>query len=161
MFLPPNSDVRYRSKYLACKQWKRPLQEFIHDLRFLAANINDEESLPEFLRVAVYMDGLDQGPARTQLFRAYPDTFEEAVRIALSESVSSSFAHARADSSDMNVSMFTQALDDRTCFNCGRPGYFSRACPVPSRVGVNRAYLTRFLPCRARYTLASSSERST
>ncbi|ETV74380.1 hypothetical protein H257_10971 [Aphanomyces astaci] len=58
------------------KQGKPSLQEFIHDLRFLAANIDDEESLPEPLRVTVSMDGLNQGPARTQLFRAYPDTFE-------------------------------------------------------------------------------------
>ncbi|RLO12404.1 hypothetical protein DYB28_012230, partial [Aphanomyces astaci] len=134
MFLPPNSDFRYRSQYLACKQGKRSLQEFIHDLRFLAANINEEESLPEPLRVTVFMAGLNQGPARTQLFRAYPDTFEEAVRIALSESFSSSFAHARAAFSDMDVSMLVQTSDDRTCFNCGRPGHLSRACPAPHRV---------------------------
>ncbi|ETV69575.1 hypothetical protein H257_14707 [Aphanomyces astaci] len=134
MFLSPNSDFRYRSQYLACKQGKRSLQEFIHDLRFLAANINDEESLPEALQVTVFMDGLNQGPARTQLFRAYPDTFEEAVRIALSESFSSSLAHTRAASSDMDVSMLAQASDDRTCFNCGHPGHFSRACPAPRRV---------------------------
>ncbi|ETV73522.1 hypothetical protein H257_11646 [Aphanomyces astaci] len=95
MLLPLNSDFRYRSQYLACKQGKRFLQEFIHDLRFLAAIVIDEESLPEPLRVAIVMVDLNQGPASTQLFRAYPRTFEEAVRIALSESFS--FAHARAD----------------------------------------------------------------
>ncbi|ETV71829.1 hypothetical protein H257_12969 [Aphanomyces astaci] len=100
---------------------------------FLPPN-SDFQSLPEPLRVTVYMDTLNQGPARTKLFRAYPDTFEEAVRIALSESFSSSFAHARAASSDMDGSMLTQASDDRTCFNCGRPGHFSRACPAPRRV---------------------------
>ncbi|RHY99963.1 hypothetical protein DYB28_008777 [Aphanomyces astaci] len=30
MFLPPNSDFRYRSQHLACKQGKRSLEEFIH-----------------------------------------------------------------------------------------------------------------------------------
>ncbi|ETV89815.1 hypothetical protein H310_15348 [Aphanomyces invadans] len=33
------------------------------------------------------MAGLNHGPARTQLFRVYPASFEEAVRIALAESV--------------------------------------------------------------------------
>ncbi|ETV80338.1 hypothetical protein H257_06650 [Aphanomyces astaci] len=47
-------------------------------------NVNDEESLPESLRVTVFMDDINQGPAPTQ-----PQTFEEAVRIALSESFSS------------------------------------------------------------------------
>ncbi|RQM29341.1 hypothetical protein B5M09_012460 [Aphanomyces astaci] len=89
MLLPLNSDFRYRSQYLACKQGKRFLQEFIHDLRFLAAIVIDEESLPEPLRVAIVMVDLNQGPASTQLFRAYPRTFEEAVRIALSESFDS------------------------------------------------------------------------
>ncbi|ETV67885.1 hypothetical protein H257_16010 [Aphanomyces astaci] len=102
---------------------KSYLQEFIHDLRFLAANINDEESLPGPLRVTVFMDGLNQGPARTQLFRAYPNTFEEA------------------------------ASDDRACFNCGRPGHFSRV--------VSRPALTRFLPYCVRYPFASPSERPT
>ncbi|ETV82536.1 hypothetical protein H257_05139 [Aphanomyces astaci] len=134
MFLPPNCAFRYRSQYLACKQGKRSLQEFIHDLCYLAANINDKESLPEPIRVTVFMDGLNQGPAHTKLFRAYPDTFEEAVRIALSESFSFSFAHARAASSDMEVSMLAQASGYRTCINCGRPGHFSRACPAPRRV---------------------------
>ncbi|ETV80016.1 hypothetical protein H257_07204 [Aphanomyces astaci] len=131
MFLPPNSGFRYRSQYLACKQGKRSLQEFIHDLRFLAANINDDES-PR----SPYVSG-------AQPARAYPDTFEEPVRSALSESFSSSFAHASAASSDMDVSMLTQASDDRTCFNCGRPGHFSRACPT-SPCGVSCAYIARF-----------------
>ncbi|RHY73069.1 hypothetical protein DYB30_011979 [Aphanomyces astaci] len=144
MFLPPNSDFRYRSQYLACKQGKRSLQEFIHDLRFLAANINYEESLSEALRVTVFMDGLNQGPALTQLFHAYPDTFEEADRIALSES----------------CFLLTQASNDRTCFNCGRPGHFSRTCLAPRRVAA-AAPTAHGSSRAARYPLASSSERST
>jgi hypothetical protein len=113
MFLPPSSDFRYRSKFLACKQGKRSLQHFVHDLRFLAANVNDEESLPEALRATVFMDGLNHGLARTQLFREYPATFEAAVRIALTETFSSSFARGRADSSDKEVTMVAQSPDDR------------------------------------------------
>ncbi|ETV85501.1 hypothetical protein H257_03223 [Aphanomyces astaci] len=37
-FLPPNGDFRCRTKYLECKQEKRSLQGYIHDLRVLAAN---------------------------------------------------------------------------------------------------------------------------
>ncbi|RHY49188.1 hypothetical protein DYB30_008503 [Aphanomyces astaci] len=122
-FLPPNSDFRYRTKFLECKQEKRSLQEYIHDLRFLAANVNDEESLPEAMRVTVFMAGLNQGPARTQLFREYPTTFEAAVRIALSESFSSTLAHGRTNSSDMEVSTVAHGTEDRKCFNCGRVGH--------------------------------------
>ncbi|RHY13929.1 hypothetical protein DYB25_011614 [Aphanomyces astaci] len=130
-FLPPNSDFRYRTKFLECKQEKRSLQEYIHDLRFLAANVNDEESLPEAMRVTVFMAGLNQGPARTQLFREYPTTFEAAVRIALSESFSSTLAHGRTNSSDMEVSTVAHGTEDRKCFNCGRVGHLLDSGVVP------------------------------
>ncbi|RHY05862.1 hypothetical protein DYB25_010486 [Aphanomyces astaci] len=132
MFLPPNSDFRYRSQYLACKQGKRSLQEFIHDLRFLAANINYEESLSEALRVTVFMDGLNQGPALTQLFHAYPDTFEEADRIALSESC----LHPHPGIERPHV---FQLRSPWTLFP-----YMSGTSPC----GGSSAYCTRFLPCR-------------
>ncbi|KAF0709893.1 hypothetical protein AaE_012738 [Aphanomyces astaci] len=144
MFLPPNSVIA-RSIYLVCKQGKRSLQEFIQDLRFLA-NINDEESLPESLRVTVFMDGLNQGPVCSQLFCVYPDTFEEAVRIALSESFSSSSAHV------------LRGLLGHGCLHAhpgiGRPHMFQLRLPwllFPrmsgiSPCGVSRVYLTWFLP---------------
>ncbi|RHY10752.1 hypothetical protein DYB25_004894 [Aphanomyces astaci] len=47
----------------------------------------------------------DFRPEHTQVFRSYPQTFEDAVRIALSESCSSSFRHTCADSADMDDSM--------------------------------------------------------
>ncbi|ETV74381.1 hypothetical protein H257_10972 [Aphanomyces astaci] len=34
----------------------------------------------------------------------------------------------------MDVFMLAEPSDDRTYFNCGRPGHFSRACPAPHRV---------------------------
>ncbi|KAF0702352.1 hypothetical protein AaE_015994 [Aphanomyces astaci] len=150
MLLPPNSDFRYRSQYLACKQGKRSLQEFIHDLRFFAANINDKELLPESLRVTVFMDDLNQGPARTQLFRAYPDIFEEAAFGII-------FLLLRAR---------TRGFLGHGCLHAHpgirRPLVFQLRSPWTlfprmsgtSPCGVSHAYLTRFPP-------ASSSERST
>jgi hypothetical protein len=57
----------------------------VHELRYLAASLSDESSLPEPTRVTVFMNGLNACEARTQLFRTYPQSFEEAVTTALSE----------------------------------------------------------------------------
>ena len=40
------------------------------------------DPLPETVYVAVFMRGLRTGVARTEVFRAHPSTFEEAVNIA-------------------------------------------------------------------------------
>ncbi|RHY47046.1 hypothetical protein DYB30_004157 [Aphanomyces astaci] len=75
---------------MACKQGKLSLQEF-----------------------KIFALG-NERRARSQRFRAYLRTYEEAVRVALSESLSSFFANECAESSDMDVTMIAQALDDRT-----------------------------------------------
>jgi hypothetical protein len=139
-FLPPNSDFRHRSKYLACKQGKRTIREFVHELRYLAACLSDESSLPEPTRVTVFMNGLNACAARTQLFRTYPRTFEEAVNTALSEEFSHTLASSTSTHSvDMEVSYVTTvgatAGSDRRCFNCDRPGHIARNCDRPRRQG--------------------------
>ncbi|RHY83923.1 hypothetical protein DYB26_004534 [Aphanomyces astaci] len=133
-FLAPNNDFRYRTKFLECKQEKRSLQEHIHDLRFLAAYVNDEESLPEAMRVTVFMAGLNQGPAWTQLFREYPTTFEAAVRIALSESFSSMLAHGSTNFSDMEVLLVAHGAEDRICFSIAVGWVICRGLVVPPAV---------------------------
>ncbi|OWZ02989.1 Gag Polyprotein [Phytophthora megakarya] len=81
-FLPANDEYHQRSRFLACKQGKRELHEYIQEMRVLAASLVGNP-LPEHIKVTVFMDGLRVSPARTQLFRAQASTMEEAIQVAL------------------------------------------------------------------------------
>ncbi|POM72524.1 Gag protein [Phytophthora palmivora] len=56
-FLPANYEYRQRSRFLACKQGKYELHEYIQEMRVLAASLV-ENPLPEHIKVTVFMDGL-------------------------------------------------------------------------------------------------------
>ncbi|POM70551.1 Gag protein [Phytophthora palmivora] len=86
-FLPANYEYHQRSCFLACKQGKRELHEYIQKMRVLAASLVGNP-LPEHIKVTVFMDGLKVGPSRTQLFRVHANTMEEAIQIALQEDYS-------------------------------------------------------------------------
>ncbi|KAI9986800.1 hypothetical protein PInf_025761 [Phytophthora infestans] len=83
-FLPTNNAFRQRSRFLACKQGKRELQECAQEMCTLVASLAGN-SLHEDVRTTVFMDGLKVGPASTQLFRLQATTMEEAIPIALQE----------------------------------------------------------------------------
>ncbi|RHY81183.1 hypothetical protein DYB31_014112 [Aphanomyces astaci] len=85
VFLPANSDFRYRTEYLSARQGKRSIRKYVHDLRFLASCVTQKSSLFEETKVTIFMNGLNDSAARTQLFRTYHSTFEDAVRTALAE----------------------------------------------------------------------------
>ncbi|POM71802.1 Gag protein [Phytophthora palmivora] len=76
-FLPANYEYRQRSRFLACKQEKRELHEYIQEMRVLAASLVGNP-LPEHIKVTVFMDCL-------KLFRVHANTMEEAIQIALQE----------------------------------------------------------------------------
>lgn len=142
MFLPPNCDFRARSEFLASKQGSKPLLSYIQELRVLLATL--VEPISESTKVTVFMRGVRVGPARTQLFRMYPQSLEEAFKIAQTEEYSHAMARGvspamTVDPNDMDVSS-TEARDlsKTKCFNCGRLGHMSRACPLPRRANDNR-----------------------
>ena len=72
---------RVRSRFLASRQGKRTLGEFAHDLRVLiVATVC--EPVAEAVQTTNFMEGLCLGVARTEVFRARPPTFKEAVKVA-------------------------------------------------------------------------------
>ncbi|POM67513.1 Gag protein [Phytophthora palmivora] len=63
-FLPADYEYRQRSRFLACKQGKRDLHDYIQEMRVLAASLVGNP-LPVHIKVAVFMDGLKVGLSRT------------------------------------------------------------------------------------------------
>lgn len=136
-FQPPNSAYRYRSRFLACKQGKRELHEYVQELRTLISSMA-ADPLPEVVCVTILMEGMRVGPARTHLFRVQPETFEEGVRLALQEDYSQkqakSFAgqssnHGGAAPMDLSVAETTERFASVRCYTCGQSGHFQRNCP--------------------------------
>ena len=71
-----------RSRFLASRQGKRELADYVQKLRTLLAAMQ-LEPLAEAVQVTIFMEGLRAGVARTEVFRVHPQTFEEAVDVAL------------------------------------------------------------------------------
>ncbi|POM58944.1 Gag protein, partial [Phytophthora palmivora] len=92
-FLSANYEYRQRSRFLACKQGKRELHEYIQEMRVLAASLVGNP-LTEHIKVTVFMDCLKVGPSRTQLFRIHANTMKEAIQIALQEEPTGSYSYA-------------------------------------------------------------------
>ncbi|KAE9263411.1 hypothetical protein PR003_g33168, partial [Phytophthora rubi] len=83
-FLLANVAYRHRSSFLRCKQGKRSLQDYVMELHNLEAAVAGAP-LSEDVKATVFMDGVRTGPVRTELFRRQPNTFNEAVHIAMLE----------------------------------------------------------------------------
>eukprot|EP00644_Phytophthora_capsici_P015780 jgi/Phyca11/50650/gw1.102.88.1 len=82
VFALPNQAYRIRSKFLATRQGKKELMDYVQELRTLIAGMASSP-LPEVVAVTVFMEGLRTGASRTEVFRVHPASFEEAVNVAL------------------------------------------------------------------------------
>ncbi|ETO99493.1 hypothetical protein F441_23092 [Phytophthora nicotianae CJ01A1] len=82
VFAPPNQAYRIRSKFLATRQGKKELLDYVQDLRALIAG-TAADPLPELVTVTVFMECLRVSAVRTEVFRVHPTSFEEAVDVAL------------------------------------------------------------------------------
>ncbi|POM72771.1 LOW QUALITY PROTEIN: Gag protein, partial [Phytophthora palmivora] len=116
-FLPANYEYRQRSRFLACKQGKRELHEYIQEMRVLTTSVVGNP-LPEHIKVTVFIDGLKVGPSRTQLLCVHADTMEEAIQIALHEK----YNHRQART-PISVRQGHNA-------SSGALGHMQRACPA-------------------------------
>lgn len=151
VFMPPNQAYRVRSRFLAARQGKKELSEYVQGLRTLIAAMQ-LAPLPEEVLVTIFMEGLRTGVARTEVFRVHPPTFEEAVDIALN--AESNFKAARygshgqhltpydgpepmelchAEGNEADLQAVEQQRNIRRCYMCGSTRHLRPSCPLRKR----------------------------
>lgn len=138
----------HRARFLACKQEKRSVYEYVQALRQLSASAGP---MDEATKVTILMEGLNVGPVRTQLFREDPKTFVEACKIALEEDNShkrSGSRKTRDAGGDQATPMDVSSLEvDRyqnmRCYNCNVLGHPANMCRKPRRNGGGPTHTAR------------------
>ncbi|POM69275.1 Hypothetical protein PHPALM_14456 [Phytophthora palmivora] len=137
----PTSVWQGRSRFLACKQGKRELHEYIPDMRVLAASLV-RNPLPEQIKVEVFMDGLKVGPSRTQLFRVHANTMADRpprgartpTSVWQGHNASSGAVQgapaAGASTGPVPMELGTAVQSSIRCYGCGKLGHMQRASPA-------------------------------
>ncbi|KAJ0397495.1 hypothetical protein P43SY_009302 [Pythium insidiosum] len=83
-FEPPQSEFRMRAEFLSTRQGNLDLHGYIQKMRYLSSCVIGNP-MDMSTQVTTFMTGLRDGPVKTQLFRVYPETLEEAFAVALGE----------------------------------------------------------------------------
>ncbi|OWY94076.1 LOW QUALITY PROTEIN: hypothetical protein PHMEG_00036302, partial [Phytophthora megakarya] len=155
VFLPPNHVYCQRSRFLACRQDKKNLLDFVQELRTLIAGMFADPLL-EAVTTTVFMDGLRTGVALTEVFHSRPASFEEAVMVALNAEYNFKSAHAswsapsastpegpelmELSSAEEQVAVLRARVAElraseqrpsvRRCYFCGSPDHLRPRCPL-------------------------------
>lgn len=79
---PPRTLHRAIAEFLELQQGKLSLHDYIQQMRYLISCANDDPP-SESTQVTHFMRGLRTGHVRDEVYRHCPDTFDEAVRLAL------------------------------------------------------------------------------
>jgi hypothetical protein len=79
---PPRTLHRAIAEFLELQQGKSSLHDYIQRMKFLISCAYDDPP-SESTTVTHFMRGLKSGPVRDEVYRHSPDTFDEAVRLAL------------------------------------------------------------------------------
>ncbi|KAF1323160.1 Pol protein, partial [Globisporangium splendens] len=147
MYQPPNNEVLLQGRFFSLRQGKLSLERYIQEMRSLCAAITISP-LPESVKVPAFLNGLNSGPARQELYRRLPATMEDAIRIALVEQQSfrvsrpdwNAGRHNGAHTSHRAVTNSQRfhgpmpmdlSSAEVVCFNCGKRGHYQSKCPAP------------------------------
>ncbi|TMW54926.1 hypothetical protein Poli38472_000473 [Pythium oligandrum] len=144
---PPQNEFRIRAEFLSVKQGNMDLHDYIQKARYLASCLVGAP-MDMATQVTTFMTGLRDGPVKTQLFREYPDTLEEAFSCALREDFNArqarggTRARSTNDSSDpepmdLSVAQASQR-EGRTYHRCQKIGHLARDCRAPAPSSARR-----------------------
>jgi hypothetical protein len=157
-FEPPQTEFRTRSEFFNLSQGKYDILSYAQRARYLISCIT-QNPIDQHSQVVVFMKGLNEGPVRTELYRQYPASLEDAITLAMQEDFSLKQARYRvgghpkapgiprksaatSDPEPMDLSAVSttpskkKPFDKSTiiCRRCWEKGHFPSECRAPAPV---------------------------